>query len=47
MPLQQSASNPAFQSNLRKLLKEGYPRKQALAIALSVQKRNAVRRRKQ
>jgi hypothetical protein len=38
MPLKKSTSKKAFTSNLKAELKAGKPRKQALAIAYSVQK---------
>jgi hypothetical protein len=38
MPLKKSSSKKAFTSNLKAELKAGKPRKQALAIAYSVQK---------
>ena len=39
MPLQKGKSNKVISSNLRTLIKEGKPRKQAIAIALSKAKR--------
>lgn len=39
MPLKKSKSKKAFVSNLKTELKHGKPRKQALAIAYSVQRR--------
>lgn len=35
MPLQQGKSNKAKSYNIRKLRDEGYPQKQAVAIAMS------------
>lgn len=34
MPLIQGNSKPAISSNIRELIKSGYPQKQAVAIAL-------------
>jgi len=38
MPLKKSGSKKAFESNLKAELKVGKPKKQALAIAYSVQR---------
>ena len=35
MPLQSGSSSDTVSSNIRKLLQESYPKKQAIAIALS------------
>lgn len=35
MPLKQGKSKKAFSSNIKKLIDEGYPQKQAVAIAYS------------
>jgi len=40
MPLKKSPSKDAFEENLKKLLEEGYPKKQALAIAYDTQKKS-------
>lgn len=39
MPLKKSASKKAFKSNLKAELKAGKPKKQALAISYSVQRK--------
>jgi hypothetical protein len=39
MPLKQSPSDKAAQSNIRQLIDEGYPRDQAVAIALDIQRK--------
>lgn len=45
MPLINSDSDKAFSHNVAKLIKEGHPRDQALAIAYSI-KRKAARKGK-
>lgn len=35
MPLKQGSSDKSVSSNIKKLRKEGYPQKQAIAIAMS------------
>lgn len=40
MPLKQSSSKKAFKENIRAEVKAGKPRKQAVAIAYSVQRKN-------
>lgn len=40
MPLKQSSSKKAFKENIRKEIKAGKSRKQAVAIAYSVQRKN-------
>ena len=45
MPLINSDSEKAFKHNIAKLIKEGYPRDQALAIAHDI-KRKAARKGK-
>lgn len=40
MPLKQGKSQKAVSSNVRQLMKEGRPQKQAVAIALSVAERS-------
>ena len=46
MPLKQGKSKKTISSNLRTLLKEGKPRKQAIAIALSKAKRQKIKKGK-
>jgi len=46
MPLKHSASQKAFESNLRRELERGKPMKQALAIAYSVQSEAINKKRK-
>lgn len=41
MPLKQSSSKEAFQHNVKAEIKAGKPRKQAVAIAYSVKRKNA------
>ena len=40
MPLKQSGSKKAFKENVKKEIKAGKPRKQAVAIAYSVKRKN-------
>jgi len=40
MPLIQNDSHEAFVENIRKLVDEGYPVRQATAIAYDIQRRN-------
>ena len=39
MPLKKSASKKAVSSNIRKMVEEGRPQKQAVAIALDTQRK--------
>jgi hypothetical protein len=39
MPLIKSASKKAVGKNIRKMIEEGYPKKQAVAAALSTQRK--------
>jgi hypothetical protein len=39
MPLEHSASDEAVSNNIRRLMKEGKPKLQAVAIALETQRR--------
>lgn len=45
MPLDKSHSQKAFQANIRQLRKDGYPMKQALAIAYKTLRGEAVEER--
>ena len=40
MPLKQSSSKKAFQQNVKTEIKAGKPKKQAVAIAYSVKRKN-------
>lgn len=40
MPLKHGKSKKAFSSNVSKLIHEGYPQKQALAISYSIQRQS-------
>lgn len=46
MPIKHSATQKAFESNLRREIHAGKPMKQALAIAYSVQREAAKKRKK-
>jgi DNA-binding MarR family transcriptional regulator len=46
MPLSQGTSPSAVSKNIRTLIKEGKPHKQAIAIALAEKRRNRRNRRK-
>lgn len=45
MPLKKRSSKAAFSSNVRTLMREGYPQKQAVAIAYSTQRSAASKNR--
>lgn len=47
MPLKKSSSKKAVGSNIRKMMREGYPQKQAVAAALSTQRRARRKKKKQ
>jgi len=40
MPLKQGKSKATFAENVKRLIAEGYERKQALAIAYDIQRKN-------
>lgn len=40
MPLENGSSDKAFSDNIKKLLHEGYPQKQALAISYSKKRKS-------
>jgi len=46
MPLYKGSSEATVSKNIRKLMGEGYPRRQAIAIALNEQRKSKRRRRK-
>jgi hypothetical protein len=46
MPLKKSASKKAISENIKTEMKAGKPQKQAIAIALDVQKRAAAKKAK-
>lgn len=46
MPLKKSASKKAISENIKTEMKTGKPQKQAIAIALDVQKRAAAKKAK-
>lgn len=46
MPLTKSKSRSALGHNIEKLVHEGYPQKQAVAIGLDVQRRSGSKKKK-
>jgi len=46
MPLYRGSSEATVSKNIRKLMGEGYPRRQAIAIALNEQRKSKRRRRR-
>lgn len=46
MPLVQGSSDAAIQENIRRLIKEGKPKDQAVAIAYSIAEQNKKKRKK-
>lgn len=40
MPLNKGSSEKSFAENVKQLIKDGYPRKQALAIAYDIKRRS-------
>ena len=45
MPLQKGSSKKTLSENIAKLIKEGYPRDQAVAIAYSEQKKHKLKKK--
>ena len=46
MPLKQGSSQNTISANVKKLMQEGYPQKQAVAIALDMARKKARKGRK-
>jgi predicted secreted acid phosphatase len=47
MPLRKGTSNATVSANIRQLMREGYPQKQAVAIALDMKRKSSKKCRTQ